>query len=161
MTNIFEVQESEFITLRDSDFIIENGVLKKYVGMASVVEVPEGVTVFDESAFENSAVREVICPSTLKRIEKYCFMNSTLHKITLNYGLIVIEEYAFANCDMLMEIKLPISLMVIGTKCFSNTRISRVRLPMDILYVASDAFSGTPFKDYLKEKIKRIYHGIE
>ena len=157
MTNIFEVHESEFITLRDSDFIIENGILKKYVGMSTKIEVPEGVIVFDEYAFENSPIRELICPSTLKRIEKNCFMNSALHKINLNYGLLVIHDYAFANCDMLTDVQFPISIKVIGARAFSNTKISRVKLPEDILYVASDAFGGTPFKDYIKQKIKRLY----
>ena len=44
MTNVFEfeVPESEFITIRDCDFIIDNGVLVKYIGMASKVEVISG-----------------------------------------------------------------------------------------------------------------------
>lgn len=163
MTDIFEMEfpESEFITIRDSDFIIDNGILKKYLGMSSYVEVPEGVTMFDVGAFENSPIREVICPSTLKRIEKYCFMNSALNRVVLNYGLIVIDDYAFTNCDMLTDVKLPISLKVIGARAFSNTRISRVKLPMDILYVASNAFSCTPFYDYLKHKIERLYFDMD
>lgn len=162
MTDIFEMEipESEFITIRDCDFIIDNGILKKYLGISSYVEVPEGVTMFDVGAFENSPIREVICPSTLKRIEKHCFMNSALNRVVLNYGLIVIDDYAFTNCDMLTDVKFPISLKVIGSRAFSNTRISRVKLPMDILYVASDAFSGTPFKDFIRERLKRVYFGI-
>lgn len=161
MTNIFDVQECEYITLRDSDFHIENGVLKRYTGMSAKVEIPEGVTILDEGAFENSPVREVICPSTLKRIEKYCFMNSAIHKIVLNYGLIVAGDYVFANCEMLTDVKFPITLKVIGARAFSNTRISRVKLPADMLYVASDAFSGTPFQDYIRERLKRVYFGID
>ena len=35
-----------------SDFIIENGVLKKYVGPGGDVTVPEGVTAIKDDAFE-------------------------------------------------------------------------------------------------------------
>ena len=37
-----------------SDFIIENGVLKKYVGPGGDVVIPEGVTVIGYCAFEDA-----------------------------------------------------------------------------------------------------------
>ena len=36
-----------------NDFVIENGVLKKYVGPGGDVVVPKGVTVIGEEAFSN------------------------------------------------------------------------------------------------------------
>ena len=163
MTDIFEfeVPESEFITIRDCDFIIDNGVLVKYIGMAGSVEVPEGVITFGEEAFENSTAKEVICPSTLRKIERNCFTNSSLRKINLNFGFEVIGEFAFFNCHSLCDIEFPTTLKVIGMRAFANTRISRVKLPMDILYVASDAFSGTPFTDFIRERLKKVYFDID
>lgn len=160
MKSIFDfvVPISEHISLKDTDFTIENGVLKKYTGMASVVEVPEGVICFAEGAFEGSTANKVICPSTLKRISKFCFANSALHDIVLNFSLEVIEDFAFLNCDSLSAVDFPITLKVIGMKAFSNTAIRKVRLPSSVLYVASNAFEATPFEDYVKLQIKKLYY---
>ena len=43
-----------------SNFVIENGVLKKYVGMDADVVIPEGVTEIGENAFaKRSFVRSI------------------------------------------------------------------------------------------------------
>lgn len=39
-----------------SDFIIENGVLKKYTGNKSVVNIPEGVTTIGRAAFQEDTI---------------------------------------------------------------------------------------------------------
>lgn len=163
MTNVFEfeVPESEFITIRDCDFIIDNGVLVKYIGMASKVEVPEGVITFGEEAFENSTVKEVVCPSTLRKIERNCFTNSSLCKINFNYGFEKIDDFSFLNCFSLCDIEFPTTLKVIGMRAFANTSIRRVKVPKTILYIASNAFSGTPFKMYLSEKMKNLYFDMD
>ena len=163
MTDIFEMEfpESEFITIRDCDFIIDNGVLVKYIGMAGSVEVPEGVITFGEEAFENSTVREVVCPSTLRKIERNCFTNSSLRKINLNFGFEVIGEFSFFNCHSLCDIEFPTTLKVIGMRAFANTSIRRVRAPKNVLYIASNAFSGTAFQQYISEKMKNLYFDMD
>lgn len=50
----------------NSDFTIENGVLKKYNGSGGSVTIPHGVTAIGDYAFERrNTVTSVILPSSL------------------------------------------------------------------------------------------------
>ncbi len=64
-----------------SDFVIENGVLKKYVGPGGDVAVPKGVTVIGEEAFSNDKnVVNIRLPYGIritKRCSGYWSMNGT------------------------------------------------------------------------------------
>lgn len=153
--------ESEYLTLVNDDFNIENGVLKKCFSTDEKVVIPDGVISIADDAFEDSHIREIVFPSTIKSIERFSFSNSAISKITLNFGLEIIHDCAFMGCKNLKEITFPITLKVIGSKAFSNTGIKKVRLPEDILYVASDCFNDTPFKDFVRMQIKKIYYDID
>ena len=62
------------------DFLIENGVLKRYKGKSKNVVVPEGVTAIGKRAFSNKQfIESVIIPE----------------------GVIVIKTEAFVFCDNL------------------------------------------------------------
>lgn len=39
--------------MENNDFIIENGVLKKYIGNSAEVTIPDGVTIISSAAFRN------------------------------------------------------------------------------------------------------------
>lgn len=59
-----------------NDFVIQNGVLVSYKGVATVVEVPDTVTEIASLAFyNNSKVKVVIVPSSVKHIGKYAIAN--------------------------------------------------------------------------------------
>lgn len=153
--------ESEYLTLVNDDFNIENGVFKKCYSTGEKIVIPDGVISIADDAFADSHVREIVFPSTIKIIERFSFCNSAISKITLNFGLLVIHDCAFMGCKNLKEITFPITLKVIGSKAFSNTGIEKVRLPEDILYVASDAFVETGFMEHLKLKVKKMYYDID
>ena len=82
----------------ENDFLIENGILKKYVGPGGDVVIPEGVTEIGPGAFEPS------------RFEDY----ESLHSITFPQGLKIIGRRAFASCIALKEVTLPESVCEIG-----------------------------------------------
>ncbi len=60
----------------EQDFIIENGVLKKYTGEDSIVVIPEGVTSIGEFAFskskhefkEDNILTNITIPETVTRL---------------------------------------------------------------------------------------------
>ena len=55
-----------------NNFIIENGILKKYSGNNDVVTVPEGVVVIGGSAFSRRKnLRRVIIPNSVEKIESF------------------------------------------------------------------------------------------
>lgn len=47
-----------------SDFVIENGVLTKYVGSGGDVVIPEGVTEIGDMAFAGSSIKNVEIPDS-------------------------------------------------------------------------------------------------
>ena len=69
-----------------SDFVIENGVLKKYIGAGGDVVIPDGVTAIGDAAFAAcSSVTAVTIPDSVTSIGKR----------------------AFVRCWSLMRIKIP------------------------------------------------------
>ena len=149
--------EPEFLTFTNEEFDINNGVLRKYKGNSEKVIIPDGVIEIAEDAFENTHIREIVFPSTIKKIERFSFFNSAISKVTFNYGLEVIHDCAFLGCKSLEEIELPVTLKVIGGKAFSASGLKNLHIPENILYVASDAFTDTPAMDILKLEIKKRF----
>ena len=82
-----------------SDFIIENGVLKKYVGPGGDVTVPEGVTAIKDNVFEG---------------------NLNLTGIVLPDSVTKIGTSAFYGCANLKNVELPGKLRTIGQAAFTD-----------------------------------------
>lgn len=70
--------------------------------------------------FEDSAVKRVELPSTLKRIE-YC---------------------VFEDCKHLKDINLPEGLTYIGKMCFKDSALSSLAVPAALNSIDNSAFSG-------------------
>lgn len=106
---------------QEKDFIIENGVLKDYVGIGGDIVIPAGVTTIGKSAFVNcSNLTCVILPPGVTEIESYAFRNcSSLSKVFFPKELTRIEDYAFESCPALISISLPENVNYIGYKAFS------------------------------------------
>ena len=103
-----------------SDFIIENGVLKKYVGPGGEVVIPEGVTEIGASAFtRREDITGVMLPEGIKMIGKTAFYRCWgLTGITIPEGVIGIGDTAFGYCNGLEVVSLPASLQKIGKAIF-------------------------------------------
>ena len=85
------------------DFVIENGVLKKYVGPGGDVVVPEGVTEIGAEYYTGAF-----------------YGNKQVSSVTLPEGLISICELGFAYCENLKKILVPESLKHIGSEAFKG-----------------------------------------
>ncbi len=103
-----------------SDFVIENGVLKKYVGPGGDVVVPDHVTKIEFGAF-------------------YC--NSSISSVVFPAGLKEIGREAFNSCTQLSSITLPESLQMIGAGAFASTAIREVIIPKSVKSIGDGAFS--------------------
>ena len=96
----------------NKDFVIENGVLKKYNGPGGEVVIPEGVTEIGWGAFQNC---------------------TGLQQVTLPKGLTAIKMRAFAGCTSLTEIDLPDSVSEIVEAVKSALEVTPPELSSDIV----------------------------
>jgi hypothetical protein len=82
-----------------SDFIIKDGVLKKYTGSDSVVTVPDGVTDIDRDAFKNcTSLKEITIPNSVQSIGDWAFEGCTNLEITIPKTVKTIGTDAFTGC---------------------------------------------------------------
>ena len=80
-----------------SNFIIKNGILKKYLGNDSHVEIPNGVTEIGKFAFYN---------------------HYNLESISIPDTVTKIGESAFDGCSNLKGIDVPDSVTEVGPRAF-------------------------------------------
>ena len=150
----------------DPEFDIKNGVLIKYYGTDSNVNVPDGVTeigayaFYDkpiqcislpdsvtgigESAFSRSTLKEINLPEGLRSIGKSAFQNTWITEVDIPYGITEISDSLFANAH-LTKVTIPDSVTKIGESAFSNTLLQNVDIPDSVTYASGTSFSGTPY----------------
>ncbi len=151
------------------DFVIENGVLTKYVGPGGDVVVPEGVKEIGYRAFEGDyfgesiPIESVTLPDSVVRIEDSAFELCTLKRITipnpaasigrgafcdcarledisLPEQMTVIEDRAFAGCKSMKKLTLPTGLTAIGEAAFRDWQMSSLIIPAGVKEIGADAF---------------------
>ena len=124
-----------------SDFIIENGVLKKYVGPGGDVVIPEGVTSIGSCAFDGCiSLKNVTIPNSVTIIGDYAFYNCQfLESVTIPEGVTSIGEGAFYCCHRLTDLSIPENVTCIGNRAFgfcgkmeSLTVLSDLKLTKDM-----------------------------
>ena len=127
------------------DFIIENGVLTKYVGNRKSIVVPEGVTSIGKSAFWNCrGLTSITIPNSVTSIGAYAFDGCTgLTSITIPNSVTSIGESAFQRCRRLTSIPIPDRVTSIGAYAFCNcTGLTSITIPDSVTNIAWLAFSG-------------------
>lgn len=106
------------------EFVVIDGVLIRYNGDNTEIEIPEGVQTIEDHMFYATAITSVKCPSTLRLIQNYCFAHcSKLLDVKLNEGLETIEYNAFYRCKKLENINKPSTLISIGDDAFGKTPV--------------------------------------
>ena len=91
--------DSKKALVLQSDFVLENGILGKYVGPGGDVVVPEGVTSIGDKAF-------ILCKN--------------LKSVTLPVGVTSIGGMAFYGCTSLASVTIPDSVTTIGDGAFEK-----------------------------------------
>lgn len=74
----------------------------------------------------------VLLPSTIQEISDRAFTNQDIASVNLPEGLEYIGEYAFGECEKLVNIKFPVSLIEIGRAAFDwCTGLGSVSFPLN------------------------------
>ena len=105
-----------------SDFIIENGVLKKYVGPGGDVVIPEGVTEIGGSAFRHCGeLYSISFPDSVAKIGNCAFEHCwRLVTVTIPSNVREIGQYTFRGCGNLQSITCEAEMLTVGTGAFSE-----------------------------------------
>ena len=128
-----------------NEFEIEEGVLKKYNGLSSVVEIPDHVIVIGSKAFEDlREIKEVHLSESVEEIEDNAFSGcDNLKTVYLTESLKKIGSYAFSECSSLEAVDLPSSIEEIGAYCFGRCfMLTSVRMPPFGSNIHETAFMG-------------------
>ncbi len=115
------------------------------IGYAGDYAVPDGVTVIDESAFEDCAdLTAVTLPSSLTTIGESAFLSCTgLASVSMQSGLTSIGSHAFHGCTSLTGISLPDSVTDLGNYVFQNcTSLASAQLPASLTSISAGMFYG-------------------
>ena len=129
--------------MSSNDFVIKNGVLKRYTGKDSVVTIPEGVTSIENKAFSNcTSLKSIAISNSVKSIGKWAFSGcSNLTSITIPNGVTSIGACAFYNCYKLASITIPDSVTEIGYGTFENcTSLASITIPDSVTEIGWGAF---------------------
>lgn len=130
----------------------------------SQINLPEGLTTLNESAFAFSSVSEVQIPSTLEVIGKSAFHScKNLTYINIPYGVEIIYSRAFLSTSI-SDIVFPESLLKIGESAFQGCKnITSVVFPASLTHLYSSAFKESGIKEavFLKKTNWELVDGIQ
>ena len=127
------------------NFTIEKQILKKYVGNAKIVVIPDGVEKIGKSAFiKNKTVESVVIPDSVTEIVDFAFNGcKNLKNVTFGKGLKLIGQYVFKACENLQEAILPDGLSLLWAGAFKDcSSLAKVKLGNCLQQVVWDTFKG-------------------
>ncbi len=95
------------------------------------------------SSFDSSSKVAVNIPSSVETIKEGAFYLSNIGSLTLNDGLVTIEDEAFDNCGISGTLTIPGSVKNIGKKSFGNNyQLKTLVLNEGVETIATEAFQG-------------------
>ena len=123
--------------------IIETKTNKLICSSASTF-TPESVTSFDEWAFRESPIKNLIIPNTIKKLPSGTFFCcNNLESIKLPDDITAIPNYSFKFCNKLKSIEIPKYVKSIGISAFEScTNLKKVNFNDNLESIRKKAFIG-------------------
>ncbi|MBO5934248.1 MAG: leucine-rich repeat protein [Clostridia bacterium] len=126
-----------------NDFVIEDGVLKKYTGAGGDVIIPDSVTRIGDFAFWRcKSLTTVTIPDSVTSIGDFAFKGcKSLTTGTIPDGITSIGDSAFFGCESLTNITIPDSVTSIGAHAFEGCKsLANITIPDSVTSIGSQAF---------------------
>ena len=126
-----------------SDFVVENGILKKYTGIGGDVVIPDEVIKIGNKAFEwCKNLQNVTIPKNIAKIGNNAFHGcENLQNVIIPEGVKKIEDRTFCGCKKLQNIVIPKSVIEIGKDAFCGCEsLQNIAIPENVT-VIEGAFS--------------------
>lgn len=127
------------------DFIVEDGVLKKYTGSDRTVAISDGITEIGPWAFKDCvSLVHITIPDSVNTIKYSAFSGCvSLSGIVLPDSMTEIDSWTFSSCSSLASAVLPKGLKKIGVGSFIQcTSLADVTIPENVETICSAAFAG-------------------
>lgn len=113
-----------------NDFVIENGVLKKYTGPGGEVMTPEGVMEIGEAFSHCMDIESVFVSNGVTEIGTAAFMwCRNLTYVFIPDGVTIIGSMAFCGCESLKIVDIPDSVTYISEDAFPVCPYLRIVAP--------------------------------
>ena len=133
------------------DFVIENGILIKYIGAGGDVVIPMGVAEIASFAFNPYLDGIAI---------KHYDGRKNIKSVVIPEGVVKIGERAFTNCENLKKVTAPQSLTRVGANAFFRTAWQEKQNGFITLNSVLVAYSGDDSKVIIPEGITAIADGV-
>ena len=147
------------------EFIIADGVLKKYKGNASIINIPEGVTTIGSYVFQVSNIWgefypiEIHLPTTVSKISLGAFKNSGIQTITGTENIKEIEKRAFYH-SAIESIHLP-NVEIIGEEAFCFSLLKEISGLGKLKKLGESGLDGNPMADNANLRKKSPYRVVQ
>jgi hypothetical protein len=144
----------------DSDFVIENGVLKEYKGSDASVTIPDNVVEIGMQAFSNNSVLENISiPTSVKRVETSAFSYCTkLKNVVIPNSVTYLGGSVFLGCTNLEEVVLSNKVDTLRGWLFVECKnLKKVVVPASVKHISY--YEIPPFEGFKIDMPKLIVYG--
>ena len=132
------------INVDNPDFIIDEGVLVKYIGMSREVLVPDAARVVGTLAFyQQSSLKKIVLPNSVTELAGAFAGCFDLETLVLSDNIRTIPAGAFKDCVSLTKVVLPANLRTIESLAFVNCKsLTSVELPEPVASLDFAVFHG-------------------